>query len=94
MPGDDHGTESGQLTVYLNSAEHTIPNTVETVADLHRALDLHHEIYYLYRDEDVETLGKEQRLRESRDADPHAQEPVVVSDGDEFVAVQQTVVGG
>jgi len=90
MPASDR--ESVTLTIYLNDAEHEVPATVETVADLLRAVDLDPDGYRLYRDEDVETLGAEQRVRDEDDI--HGLTPVVVSDGDGFVAVQRDVFDG
>lgn len=77
--------DTDQLTIHLNGVEHTIPNTVETEADILRAVDLDPAGYRLYRDEDVETLGPEQLVGEV--GQTHLTDPVVVSDGDEFVAV-------
>jgi hypothetical protein len=77
--------EVGQLTITLNDAQHTIPNTVETEADILRAVDLDPAGYRLYRDADVETLGPEQLVGEP--GQTHLSDPVVVSEGDEFVAI-------
>lgn len=76
---------TAQLTIYLNKAEHTIPNTVETEADILRAVNLDPAGYRLYRDEDVETLGPEQLVGEP--GQTHLTEIVVLSEGDEFVAI-------
>jgi hypothetical protein len=74
-----------RLTIHLNGVEHTIPNTVETEGDILRAVDLDPAGYRLYRDADVETLGPEQLV--GKKGQTHLTEPVVVSDGDEFVAI-------
>jgi hypothetical protein len=74
-----------QLTISLNGAEHTVPDTVETEADLLRAVDLDPAGYRLYRDADVETLGVEQLV--GKPGQTHLSDPVVVSEGDEFVAI-------
>jgi hypothetical protein len=74
-----------RLTIHLNGAKHTVPNTVETEADILRAVDLDPAGYRLYRDAGVETLGPEQLVGEP--GQTHLSDPVVVSEGDEFVAI-------
>lgn len=76
------------LTIRLNGAEHEIPITVVTEADVLRAVDLDPAGYRLYRDEDTRTLGPEQLVGEP--GQTHLDSPVVVSDGDEFVAMPRT----
>jgi hypothetical protein len=78
-------TEAEQLTINLNGAEHKIPATVETEADVLRAVDLDPAGYRLYRDMNVETLGEEQLVGEQ--GQTHLTDPVVVSEDDEFVAI-------
>ena len=82
---DSDAGGSERLTIYLNGAEHAIPNTVETEADILRAVNLDPAGYRLYRDEDVETLGPEQLVGEP--GQTHLTDLVVVSEGDEFVAI-------
>ena len=84
--------DSGRLTISLNGVEHEIPNTVETEADVLRAVDLDPAGYRLYRDADVRTLGAEQLV--GTPGQTHLTDPVVVSDGDEFVAVPRYAGGG
>lgn len=81
-----------RLAILLNGSEHTIPNGVETVADLLRAVDLDPAGYELYRDENVETLGPDQRCRDGDD--PHGLTAVDMSDSDEFVAIPRVVQNG
>lgn len=88
----DSSSGIGQLTIHLNGVEHTIPTTVETEADILRAVDLDPAGYRLYRDEDVETLGPEQLVGEV--GQTHLTDLVVVSDGDEFVAVPRYTEDG
>jgi hypothetical protein len=82
---DSYTSGTDQLTVTLNGAEHTVPNTVETEADMLRAVDLDPAGYRLYRDAVVETLGPDQLV--GKPGQTHLTDPVVVSEGDEFVAV-------
>ena len=85
------------LTVVINGQEYEIPNTVETELDILRAVQFDPNVYALYWDEDVETLGPEQRAGAWEDDLPDSlynAPPVVVSEGDEFVVVPKTTNGG
>lgn len=80
------------LTITANGAEYEIPNTVETEADILRAIDFDPAGYRLYRDEDVQELGPEQLVGKPNQT--HLTEPVVVSGGDEFVVVPRYATDG
>lgn len=86
-------SDTGMLRVEINGRSYEIPNTVETEPDILRAVQLNPNIYALYRDEDVAELGPEQRAGAWED-DLYDAPPVVVEEGDEFVAVQKTTEGG
>jgi sulfur carrier protein ThiS len=81
------------ITIVVNEQEYDIPNTVETEPDILRAIQFDPNQYALYWDEDVQTLGEEQRAGAWED-DLYNAPPVVVSEGDEFVVVPKTTNGG
>lgn len=90
---DGEASDTGMLRVEINGRSYEIPNTVETEPEILRAVQLDPNIYALYRDADVETLGPEQRAGAWED-DPYDAPPVVVSDGDEFAVIPKTTTGG
>lgn len=89
----DGKSDTGMLRIEINGQSYDVPRTVTTEPEILRAVQLDPNIYALYRDEDVEALGPEQRAGEWED-DPYDAPPVVVSDGDEFVVVPKTATGG
>jgi len=87
-------SQNATLTVTANSVEYDIPNTVETERDILRAIGCDPAHYALYWDEDVETLGPEQRVGAYEDDSHYDAPPVVVSEGDRFVVIPKTANGG
>ena len=81
------------LTIVVNGQEYEIPNTVETEPEILREIQFDPNVYALYWDEDVETLGEDQRAGAWED-DLYDAPPVVVSEGDEFVVVPKQTSGG
>lgn len=80
------------MTILLNGAEHAIPSTVETEADILRAVDLDPAGYRLYHDADVKVLNEDQLV--GNPGETHLTAAVDVSDGDEFVAIPRHVTDG
>ena len=81
------------LHIIINGQGYDIPDTVTTEPEILQAVQFNPNYYALYRNEDVETLGPEQRAGAWED-DLYNAPPVVISDGDEFVVIPKTTNGG
>lgn len=83
----------GQITVFVNGKEHEIPRDVTTEPEICSALLLNQNVYALYWDSDKRELTEDDRLGAWED-DLYNAPPVVLSDGDEIIAVPKTCSGG
>ena len=89
MTGDE------SIEVVVNGQSYDVPNTASTEPEILSAIQFDQNRYALYWDEDVETLGPEQRVGAWEDGFPQEPAPpVVISEGDEFVVVPKTTTDG
>ena len=86
-------SEPETIEIVVNGQTYDVPNTVTTEPEILSAIQFDQNRYALYWDEDVGTLGPEQRAG-AWENDPYNAPPVVISDGDEFVVIPKTTTDG